>query len=71
MLARRRDQGGKSVNQFERRQEQADTAAGSGLEARLGNEYPDWAYRHPEVPWRAMRGMRNRLAHGYFEITWT
>ena len=31
-------------------------------------EYPEWADRHPAVPWRAMRGMRNRLAHGYFEI---
>lgn len=34
----------------------------------VGNEYPEWAELHPEVPWRAMRGMRNRLAHGYFEI---
>lgn len=23
---------------------------------------------HPELPWRSMRGMRNRIAHGYFEI---
>ncbi len=23
---------------------------------------------HPEVPWRSMKGMRNRIAHGYFEI---
>lgn len=23
---------------------------------------------HPEVPWRNMRGMRNRMAHGYFDI---
>ena len=22
----------------------------------------------PQVPWRAMRGMRNRIAHGYFEL---
>lgn len=34
----------------------------------IGNEYPEWAELYPEVPWRAMRGMRNRLAHGYFEI---
>ena len=27
-----------------------------------------FAEQHPEVPWRAMRGMRNRIAHGYFEI---
>lgn len=23
---------------------------------------------HPQVPWRNMRGMRNRIAHGYFDI---
>ncbi|MDP2818768.1 MAG: DUF86 domain-containing protein [Polaromonas sp.] len=23
---------------------------------------------HPQVPWRSMKGMRNRIAHGYFEI---
>lgn len=23
---------------------------------------------HAELPWRSMRGMRNRIAHGYFEI---
>lgn len=23
---------------------------------------------HSEVPWRSMKGMRNRIAHGYFEI---
>jgi uncharacterized protein with HEPN domain len=34
----------------------------------VGNEYPEWSDQHPEVPWRAMRGMRNRLAHGYFDI---
>ena len=22
----------------------------------------------PDVPWRGMRGMRNRIAHGYFDI---
>lgn len=22
----------------------------------------------PGVPWRSMRGMRNRIAHGYFDI---
>jgi uncharacterized protein with HEPN domain len=23
---------------------------------------------HPEVPWRQMIAMRNRIAHGYFEL---
>jgi len=23
---------------------------------------------HPEIPWRTMIGMRNRLIHGYFDV---
>lgn len=30
--------------------------------------FSDFSETHPEVPWRSMRGMRNRIAHGYFEI---
>ena len=30
--------------------------------------FPGFILSHPEVPWRSMRGMRNRMAHGYFEI---
>ncbi|MBC7502393.1 MAG: DUF86 domain-containing protein [Herminiimonas sp.] len=30
--------------------------------------YADFIQAHPEVPWRSMRGMRNRIAHGYFDI---
>ena len=30
--------------------------------------YVAFTEAHPEVPWRNMRGMRNRMAHGYFEI---
>lgn len=32
------------------------------------DRYPAFAARHPDVPWNGMRGMRNRLAHGYFDI---
>lgn len=32
------------------------------------DSYPEFADAHPEVPWRSMRGMRNRIAHGYFDI---
>ncbi len=30
--------------------------------------YTEFAREHPEVPWCSMRGMRNRIAHGYFDI---
>ena len=30
--------------------------------------YPSFAEARPEVPWRSMRNMRNRMAHGYFDI---
>ena len=32
------------------------------------DSHPDFAQEHPQVPWRSMRGMRNRMAHGYFDI---
>lgn len=35
---------------------------------KLMDHYPEFTGRHPDVPWRSMRGMRNRIAHGYFEI---
>jgi uncharacterized protein with HEPN domain len=30
--------------------------------------YADFTLAHAQVPWRSMRGMRNRIAHGYFDI---
>ena len=32
------------------------------------DSHADFAQEHPQVPWRSMRGMRNRMAHGYFDI---
>ena len=32
------------------------------------DRYPKFADQHPAVPWRNIRGMRNRIAHGYFDI---
>lgn len=32
------------------------------------DDYVEFTQAHPEVPWRSMRGMRNRIAHGYFDI---
>lgn len=36
--------------------------------SRIVLDYPDFANTNAEVPWRGIRGMRNRIAHGYFEI---
>ncbi len=35
---------------------------------KIANEYPDLVTGRPDIPWRQLRGMRNRMAHGYFEI---
>lgn len=35
---------------------------------KLAAECPALTAQHPEVPWKQIRGMRNRMAHGYFEI---
>lgn len=35
---------------------------------RVMDSYAAFTQAHPEVPWRSMRGMRNRIAHGYFDI---
>jgi uncharacterized protein with HEPN domain len=32
------------------------------------DRHPEFAAMQTQVPWRNMRGMRNRIAHGYFEI---
>lgn len=32
------------------------------------DRHPEFAQRHSAVPWPNMRGMRNRIAHGYFQI---
>lgn len=36
--------------------------------ARIVADHPDFAESRPDVPWRSIRGMRNRIAHGYFDI---
>jgi len=35
---------------------------------RLLQGYEAFLERHPQIPWRSMKGMRNRIAHGYFDI---
>lgn len=36
--------------------------------ARLARDHEAFLQSHPDIPWRSMKGMRNRIAHGYFEI---
>jgi uncharacterized protein with HEPN domain len=36
--------------------------------AKLMDAYPDFVAQQPAVPWRSIRNMRNRVAHGYFKI---
>ena len=33
---------------------------------KIMDRYGSFTEAHPEIPWRNMRGMRNRIAHGYF-----
>ncbi|WP_256078145.1 DUF86 domain-containing protein [Massilia sp. YIM B04103] len=35
---------------------------------RLAAEYPAFVAQHTALPWRGMRGMRNRITHGYFAV---
>lgn len=32
------------------------------------DQYSAFAVEHSHIPWRSMRGMRNRIAHGYTDI---
>ena len=36
--------------------------------AKIADEFPEFVAQHPEVRWKDMRGMRNPMAHGYFDI---
>lgn len=35
---------------------------------RILEECPGFAGQHPEVPWKTIYAMRNRLSHGYLEV---
>ncbi len=44
------------------------TAIGEGVN-RINRLMPDFLSLHfPDIPWRDIIGMRNRIAHGYFEL---
>ncbi|TWC44259.1 uncharacterized protein DUF86 [Pseudomonas sp. SJZ080] len=35
---------------------------------KIMDRYTEYTTQNTQVPWRSMRGMRNRIAHGYFDI---
>ena len=36
--------------------------------ARIMENHKEFAENHPGIPWKKMRGMRNRVVHSYFDI---
>jgi uncharacterized protein with HEPN domain len=38
------------------------------IATKLARDHVDFTNANPQIPWASMRGMRNRIAHGYFEI---
>lgn len=36
--------------------------------SRVVADHPEFSEANSDIPWRGMRGMRNRIAHGYFDI---
>jgi uncharacterized protein with HEPN domain len=38
------------------------------IATKLARDHSAFTKANPQIPWASMRGMRNRIAHGYFEI---
>lgn len=38
------------------------------LTAKVMDGFPEFTKKHPEIQWHGMRGLRNRIAHGYFDV---
>jgi uncharacterized protein with HEPN domain len=38
------------------------------IATKIERDFPEFAAQQSHIPWKSMRGMRNRIAHGYFEI---
>lgn len=65
--------GGSNLDQFrvDRRTQQAVTLnllIIGETAARFAQIFPQLAAGAPDVPWQSMRGMRNRIAHGYYSV---
>lgn len=35
----------------------------------IETEFPEFAQANSEIPWKKLRGMRNRMTHGYFDTS--
>ena len=35
---------------------------------KIMDRFPEFVRRCPQIRWQSMRGMRNRMAHGYAEV---
>ena len=38
------------------------------LATKIAQEHSEFARAHDDIPWNSMRNMRNRIAHGYYDI---
>lgn len=38
------------------------------MASRIERDHPGFHLDHPDLPWSKMIGIRNRIAHGYFEL---
>ena len=37
---------------------------------RINDKYPEYIVANQNLPWDELRGLRNRIAHGYYTIDW-
>lgn len=37
---------------------------------RIQKEAPEFLAAHSQIPWRQMRGIRNKVVHDYFDLAW-
>jgi uncharacterized protein with HEPN domain len=46
----------------------ANIAAIGECVTKIMDSFPDFVAEHPEIPWRDIRTMRNRVSHQYLEV---
>jgi len=38
--------------------------------AKIQKDAPEFTAAHPELPWKQMRDIRNKVIHDYFDVAW-